>query len=468
MKEMLEAGIKAMVKTTKAKLTDLVSTTDVKLDPALKLEAKVIDGVYHVVIPQEMDLLQASFSLLQRFEEEEKYQTFNLQFKNVFLNDVILTMKKVIPDFFGKIINSSRDTQGDRVTPANISFIVDYKENGEPIHDSGFLGSVVGSIWEDAIIDINPGGLSVLAKKKYERQIEKFFDAVKDYMKKNSVVKGHAVTVRQVRQGLIADPVYVKTNTRIVLNEDTRRIVNNLVIPSLGEKQKKTLLFTGDFGTGKTETAIRVGIHAKNDHGRTFFYLHNSNMFEALIPYIKEYGPACVFVEDIDQVTSGDRDSSMNDLLNQMDGSELKYVDCVFIFTTNNHRNIHPAMRRPGRIDQVVHFDYCTKDSIIEIYKIYAEGMKGAVDVDYVDVAENTPDKIQGAIVAEIAKRAVKYAEQLHGGRISTDTFKDAIASLKHHIEFMREDQIKDNSLEQAVKKLFVEGAKAVEEADLG
>jgi hypothetical protein len=251
MKEMMEAGVKAMVKTTKAKLNDLLAGTDKKLDPSLKLEAKVIDGVYHVVIPEEMDMLQASFSLLQRFEEEEKYQTFNLQFQNVFLNDVILTMKKIIPDFFGKIINSARDTEGNRVTPANISFIVDYKENGEPVHESGFLGSVIGSIWEDAIIDITPTGLAVLAKKKYERQIEKFFEAVKDYMKRNSVVKGHAVTVRAVRQGLIADPVYVKTNTKIVLNDDTHRIIHNLVIPSLGEKQKKTLLFTGDFGTSK-------------------------------------------------------------------------------------------------------------------------------------------------------------------------------------------------------------------------
>lgn len=158
----------------------------------------------------------------------------------------------------------------------------------------------------------------------------------------------------------------------------------------------------------------------------------------------------------------------MNDLLNKMDGSELKYVDCVFIFTTNNHRNIHPAMRRPGRIDQVVHFDYCNKESIIKIYQLYAEGMEGCRKVDYELVAAATPDKIQGAIVAEIAKRAVKYATQLHKGHISSDTFIDAIASLKHHIEFMREDQEKDDSLLQAVGKVFVVGAQAVQEADLG
>lgn len=206
--------------------------------------------------------------------------------------------------------------------------------------------------------------------------------------------------------------------------------------------------------TGKTESAIRVGVAAQEKYGRTFFYLHNADQFASTIPYIKNYQPCLTFVEDVDQITGGDRDTDMNTLLNQLDGNELKNVDCTFIFTTNNRDKIHPSMRRPGRIDQLIHFGYCDKRMVAEIYKIYANGFAGASEVDYDDAAAFTPDDIQGAIVAEIGRRAQKYADKLHEGVMSTEVFKDAIASMKSHIDFMKEDQRKDLSAEALLAQI--------------
>jgi transitional endoplasmic reticulum ATPase len=278
--------------------------------------------------------------------------------------------------------------------------------------------------------------------------VNRFLEEVQEYIVKNSVVRSCAVTVTAVRNGLLANPINPKENNKIVLSEEVERIIGNLIIPSLADKSKTSLLFTGDFGTGKTETAIRIGVAGQRLYGRTFFYLHNADLFDVLIPYLKNYQPSMVFVEDVDQISGGDRDSRMNDLLNQLDGNELKNVNCTFIFTTNNHKKIHPAMRRPGRIDQVVHFDYCDEDMIARIFQLYAAGMNGADTVDYALAASKAPAKLQGAVVAEIARRAKKYAEKLHGGTITTDVFLDAIASMKHHIEFMREDQEKDNTVD--------------------
>ena len=276
-----------------------------------------------------------------------------------------------------------------------------------------------------------------------------FLQEVNDYILQNSVVRACAVTIQEVRGGLLANPINPKENNKIVLSSDVERIIGNLIIPSLAEKSKTSLLFTGDFGTGKTETAIRVGIAGQRQFGRTFFYLHNADLFDSLIPYLKNYQPSVVFVEDVDQISGGDRDSTMNNLLNQLDGNELKNVDCTFIFTTNNHKKIHPAMRRPGRIDQVVHFDYCSEEVIARIFELHVSGMKGADAVDFAYAATQCPPNLQGAVVAEIARRAKKYATGLHDGVISTDVFLDAIASMKHHIEFMRDEQEKDSSVEQ-------------------
>jgi transitional endoplasmic reticulum ATPase len=207
--------------------------------------------------------------------------------------------------------------------------------------------------------------------------------------------------------------------------------------------------------TGKTETAIRIGIAGKQLYGRTFFYLHNADLFDSLIPYLKNYQPCMVFVEDVDQISAGDRDSRMNDLLNQLDGNELKNVNCTFIFTTNNHKKINPAMRRPGRIDQVVHFDYCDDVMISKIFQLHVEGMRGFENVDFAAAAVASPKNLQGAVVAEIGRRARKYAEKLHGGIISTDVFLDSIVSMRHHIEFMREDQVKDNTVDTLLSNVM-------------
>jgi ATP-dependent 26S proteasome regulatory subunit len=228
-----------------------------------------------------------------------------------------------------------------------------------------------------------------------------------------------------------------------------------LVIPGMKEKRKVSLLFTGDYGTGKTETALRVGHAAQRKYGRTFFYLHNADMFQAIIPYLRNYTPAITFIEDIDQISSGDRDTKMNDLLNMLDGNTLKNIDCTFIFTTNNHDKIHPAMRRPGRIDQIVHFGYCTEDMVAKIFKAWAEGIEGWESVDYEAAAKDCPKDLQGAVVAEIARRAIQYAENLHDGIISTERFLDAIASMRHHIEFMKADQRKDHTMENLMGHVF-------------
>lgn len=178
-------------------------------------------------------------------------------------------------------------------------------------------------------------------------------------------------------------------------------------------------------------------------------------MFEHLIPYLKNYQPCLVFAEDVDQISEGNRDSAMNDLLNQLDGNELKNVDVTFIFTTNSQDKIHPGMRRPGRIDQLVHFDYCDKNSIQKIFQLYAEGFKGAENINYEEAANIIPEdmKLQGAVIAQIAKKATEFAEKLYDGVIDIERFRDAYAIMEDHIKYMRSQQV----IERTAEELFGE-----------
>lgn len=449
-------------------------------DTAKKHEIKLIDGqamavskskeTLRVVLPEKMNKLQAAFNLLHQFSEEETARTYNREYKNFFINDFMVTIGALIPRYFGMLHVSPVDTAGFPAGKNYIQFPIGYGEDGSTKTASGYIGSIYAPVWENAILDIFPGMIKVKAKLKFEEEVEEFLADVEYSLEANSIIKRSAVEIVLHPMGLMANPIKAKKNDKIVLREDTKRVVDNLLIPSLRDKSKTSILFTGDFGTGKTETAIRMGITGRERYDRTFFYLQNSEMFKPMIPFIKNYQPCLIFCEDVDQISSGDRDSSMNDLLNQLDGNELKNVDCTFIFTTNNHDKIHPAMRRPGRIDQVVHFDYCDKESIAKIFKLHADGIKGWEEVDYQEAASYVPEGLQGAVIAEMSRRAIKYALNLHDGVISTDRFKDACASMKSHIEFMKNDQKKEHTAEELLGHLLFKGMKkafpAIDTAD--
>jgi len=446
-------------------LTDLVNgmmvkevSKEIKIEAeehgiAIKKDNKILsepgeEGLNKILIPKTINKLQAAANLVKEFQEEETYRDYNRSYDNFFINDFMAALGILIPKYFGMLHVSSRDTKGDPAPNDYIQIPIKYDEKGNLVTVDGYVGSIKAPCWEEAIIDVFPGILVVRAKLKFEKEVGKFLNDVEKSIKQHSVVKGNAITIEVTKRGLIAKPINPKINTSIVLSSDNERIIKNLTIPNMNHASKTSILFTGNFGTGKTETAIRVGLEAQKQFGRTFFYIHNAQTFNKLTPYIKNYQPSVIFVEDIDQISGGERDSDLNDLLNQMDGNELKNVNCTFIFTTNEHKKIHPAMRRPGRIDQVIHFDYCDNEMIAKIYAIYASGMEGAEDINFDELAEATPKELQGAIIAEISKRAVSYANRHHGGVISGDRYLDAIATMKHHIEFMREDQKKDFTLE--------------------
>lgn len=63
---------------------------------------------------------------------------------------------------------------------------------------------------------------------------------------------------------------------------------------------------------------------------------------------------ALVFVEDIDQVTRGDRDSAMQDILNTLDGGDTKDMNVITLFTTNHIELIEPTFLRGKRIGTII------------------------------------------------------------------------------------------------------------------
>ena len=119
-----------------------------------------------------------------------------------------------------------------------------------------------------------------------------------------------------------------------------------------------------------------------------------------------------------------------------MDGVQTKGNDLTVIFTTNHENRINRALRRPGRIDLVLKFDNPTKDSVQKIYKSYLGELDPESSLDYKLLADYTMDA-PGAVVAEIAKRAVKLCTKQN--TCNEELVKAAVDSMAHHIALMNE-----------------------------
>jgi hypothetical protein len=249
------------------------------------------------------------------------------------------------------------------------------------------------------------------------------------------------------RSGKIS-PFKIVPTEGIFLNKDTEFLVTNMLMPDLLSENKRTYLFIGTYGTGKTETAMRVGNFASQNN-TTFIYVPNPEDFKGVLKKASDFEKVVIFVEDVDKLAEGqDRTEEINDMLNLLDGVETKNKNIKIIFTTNHEEEINAAMRRPGRIDMILNFGLCEKNVVEQIYKFH-----GIPQEHLALMVEESP-KAQGAIITEIAKRA-KRISTVNGW--NEETCRGAIQSMNWQLDYLhRASKVKKDGT-------FVQFAKHIE-----
>jgi SpoVK/Ycf46/Vps4 family AAA+-type ATPase len=198
---------------------------------------------------------------------------------------------------------------------------------------------------------------------------------------------------------------------------------------------------------------MKIGREA-NKINHPFFYLKDAELFDEAIRICKKYGISFLFVEDIDEIGSGEaRDKHMNKILNTLDGVEIKGSQVTVIFTTNHAKKINPALRRPGRIDSIINFDNPNKETRVKIMKKKFSHLFGAESLNYDYLATEMGD-LSGSLVAEICSRSIEFCEDEAG--ISDEIIQTAIASMQYHIDFMN-DKVEGEPKEMTFISLFRE-----------
>lgn len=177
----------------------------------------------------------------------------------------------------------------------------------------------------------------------------------------------------------------------------------------------------------------------------------------------------------IDNEMKGDRDASMNEILNTIDGIDTKGKAIVTILTTNHEEKIHPGFLRAGRIDSAIYMGPPDHETAQRFVKLYA-GKLMSPDVD-LDACGRAFEGFVPAFIAEAIQKAKRFV--IHrtksaniDGLVTTDDLVTAAGAMKNHRAMVENRKAKTeaeliaDALRTLVAKCYVEPGGAPSTSD--
>jgi cell division protease FtsH len=226
------------------------------------------------------------------------------------------------------------------------------------------------------------------------------------------------------------------------LQEIKEFLENPKKFQALGARIPKGVLLYGPPGTGKTLLARAVAGEA----GVPFFSISGSDFVEMfvgvgasrvrdLFEQAKQSSPCIVFMDEIDAVGRhrgaglggghDEREQTLNQLLVEMDGFELK-DNIILIAATNRPDILDPALLRPGRFDRQIVVDRPDRIGRRKILEVHAKGKPLAPEIELDTLAAGTPG-FTGADLANLVNEAALLAARRGRKTIGQEELEEGI-----------------------------------------
>lgn len=152
----------------------------------------------------------------------------------------------------------------------------------------------------------------------------------------------------------------------------------------LGIPYKRTYLFEGEMGSGKTSLISAIASTIGYNLAIVSFTpkMTEVQFMRMLRNFNNEQGAddnVIIVIEDIDCIfkerkshDEARNSMSFSGILNALDGIATSQNRLVII-TTQYIKNLDSALIRPGRVDYIMHFDYIVKEQIEDIFKAFTK-----------------------------------------------------------------------------------------------
>ena len=154
-----------------------------------------------------------------------------------------------------------------------------------------------------------------------------------------------------------------------------------------------------------------------------------------LFEQAKQASPCIVFMDEIDAVGRhrgaglggghDEREQTLNQLLVEMDGFELK-DNIILIAATNRPDILDPALLRPGRFDRQIVVDRPDRIGRRKILEVHAKGKPIAPEIDLDTLAAGTPG-FTGADLANLVNEAALLAARRGKKTIQQEELEEGI-----------------------------------------
>lgn len=352
------------------------------------------------------------------------------------------------------------------------------------------LPGFTGKLYVDyqAVDSIPAFVIGASTKKKEEAKFYELAKLAQHFVETESVYHRKALSMKLdwVREGRKFDPridgfkfinlagvkedqlIFSKTTTNILKSTLFSFIENVEMCRKLRIPLKRGILLEGPYGVGKTLTAYVTAKKAL-DSGFTFILVEDARDLDKIITIARRYQPCVLFCEDIDRVVSGQRDITVDSLLNTIDGLQSKSGEMILVMTSNNVENINQAMLRPGRLDAVIRLDAPDAEAVERLIRYYAGNLL-AVDADVKSAAAKLEGNIPATIreVVERAKMISMVAGRIGDASITGDDMDTSAESMQRQLQLLRRPPPAQDRLMLFGEAIGTEIGKAIEAVTAG